>query len=233
MSALFAAQCLAIEHDEQHFLLHPQRVMYWPAQKTLLVADVHVGKEHVFGRQGIGIPGGISESTLRHLFILANDSGAERLIVLGDFMHAVPHSSEPWLDVLTQLMDQHTQLTVEIVAGNHDREKGRSIVDSRIIWHPVSLMTGPLVLQHEPGKDARGFVLSGHLHPVWRLGTARRGGVRAPVFWFREHCAVLPAFGEFTGGVVIEPDAQKDKLYITGPNCVMAVPTHIRDVVRQ
>lgn len=224
---VFQATSLAIEHAGQQLLLHPQRVMYWPAQKTLLVADVHVGKEHVFARQGIGIPAGISESGLRSLFELATASCADRLIVLGDFMHAVPHSSERWLNVLTELMNQHSQLSVEIVAGNHDRQAGRSILDSRIIWHTAALIAGPWVLQHEPCKDDRGYVLCGHLHPVWRFGNARRGGVRAPVFWFREHWAVLPAFGEFTGGVVIEPDNKKDKLFITGPDCVISVPaTH-------
>lgn len=220
----FAAQCLAVTHADKHFLLHPERVMYWPAQRILFAADIHVGKEHVFARHGIAIPGGISESTLKRLFTLANDSGAQRLIVLGDFMHNIPTASEGWLVQLTQLIDQFSHIAVEVVAGNHDREAGRDVTDERLTWHASSLSLDGLVLYHEPCTDSCGYVLCGHLHPAWRIGRTRRGSIRAPVFWFQEHCAVLPAFGEFTGGVIIEPDAKLDSLYMTGPDCVIKVP---------
>ena len=148
--------------------------------------------------------------------------------MLGDFLHNVPHRSETWLQLLTELMNQHSSLAVEVVAGNHDKPRGRLLTDSRIIWHSESVVINNLVLQHEPCEDARGFVLCGHIHPVWRLGPARRGAsIRAPVFWFRRHYAVLPAFGEFTGGMVIEPTEQEDTLYMTGPDCVLAIPPHV------
>lgn len=198
--------------------------MYWPSQKILFAADVHVGKEHVFARYGIAIPGGISESTLQRLFKLAHGSGAERLIVLGDFMHNVPYATESWLSELSNLMDQHPTLNIDVIAGNHDKKAGRKLTDARIKWHAYSLEIGGLVLHHEPCKDPRGYVLCGHLHPAYRIGNSRRSGVRAPVFWFREHCAVLPAFGEFTGGVIIRPEGKGDALYMTGPDCVIAIP---------
>ena len=221
----FADQCLAVEHAGQHFLLHPDRVMYWPAQKILFAADVHMGKEHVFGRHGIAIPGGLSESSLSRLFELARASDARRLIVLGDFLHNIPRRSENWLQQLSEQMNQSASLSVEVVAGNHDKRRGRLLTDERLVWHSQSIVIDNLVLHHEPCEDSRGFVLCGHIHPVWRLGSARRGAsVRAPVFWFREHYAVLPAFGEFTGGMMIEPDANADSLYMTGPESVLAIP---------
>lgn len=196
--------------------------MYWPTQHILFAADVHVGKEHVFARHGIAIPGGISESTLRRLFTLANESGARRLIVLGDFMHHIPATSEGWLRELSVLMDAHPDLQVEVIAGNHDRKAGRKLTDPRLFWHSSSLNIATLALHHEPCEDTHGFVLCGHLHPTYRLG--RRNGIRAPVFWFRKRSAVLPAFGEFTGGVIIKPDSDTDTLYMTGPECVVKVP---------
>lgn len=198
--------------------------MYWPSQQILFAADVHVGKEHVFARHGIAIPGGISEMTLHRLFALADNSGARRLIVLGDFMHNIPSASEGWLGELSVLMDTYPELGVEIVAGNHDRKAGRKLTDPRLIWHSSSLKVANLALHHEPCEDAHGFVLCGHLHPAYRIGSSRRSGVRAPVFWFRKHYAVLPAFGEFTGGVIIQPNAKTDTLYMTGPECVVQVP---------
>jgi len=198
--------------------------MYWPAQHILFAADVHVGKEHVFARHGIAIPTGISESTLISLFDLARRSGAKKLVVLGDFLHNVPLPSEGWLRTLSDLMDALPSLQVEIVAGNHDRKAGLHIIDKRVIWHASSVVIDGLALHHEPCVDHKGFVLSGHLHPAWRLGSSRRGGIRAPVFWFQERCAVLPAFGEFTGGMLIEPDIRLDALYMVGPDCVVPIP---------
>ncbi len=224
----FESQCLAIKQANESFLLHPHRVMYWPAQSVLFVADVHVGKEHVFGRNGIPIPGGISERTLQQLFALAHSSGAKRLIVLGDFMHNVPLHSESWLTYLSQLLDEQPDLTVDIVAGNHDRVAGRHLIDSRICWHAEGIVLGGLVLRHEPKDDTRGYVLSGHIHPAWRIGSVRRGGIRAPIFWFREGHMVMPAFGEFTGGMLIEPDSKHDKLYMIGPDTVVQVPANVK-----
>lgn len=220
----FIAQCLPVTHAGERFLLHYERALFWPAQQTLFVADVHVGKEQTFARHGIGIPAGISESTLTRLFRLATSSACEKLIILGDFMHAIPKRDESWLQKLSHLLDSHTQLSMEVVAGNHDRENGRKMTDSRLLWHTRPPMLEGLALHHEPCKDSRGFVLSGHLHPAYRVGNARRGSLRAPVFWFRKHYAVLPAFGEFTGGMIIDPDASNDSLYITGPDCVMNIP---------
>lgn len=225
---LFESLSLAVECEGETLLLHPERVMFWPNQRTLFAADVHVGKEHAFGRHGIAIPGGISEDTLQRLFRLCDASSAEYLILLGDFMHTTPHHSEQWLQILSELLDQRPKLKVRIVAGNHDRLAGQTMVDRRIQWHNSSLLNSPFVLQHEPCDDSRGFVLAGHLHPTWRLGRTRRASVRASVFWFRKAYAVLPAFGEFTGGVNVVPDTRYDKLYMTGPDCVIEVPTSHR-----
>lgn len=207
--------------------------MFWPTQSVLFVADVHVGKEHVFGRNGIPIPGGISEQTLKRLFTLARRSGAKRLMILGDFMHNVPSSSEAWLDYLSALLDEHENLRVEIVAGNHDRVAGRHLIDPRICWHSESYVLGELVLRHEPQDDDYGYVLSGHIHPKWQVGSVRRGGVKAPIFWFRQGHMVMPAFGEFTGGMLINPDPKHDALYMIGPDTVVQVPTTMKPKLRR
>lgn len=220
----FETSSLAIECQSQSLLLHPKGVIYWPEEKILFAADVHVGKEHRFGRAGIPIPGGISEATLNSLFSLATSAGATRLIILGDFMHSAPLSGESWLSELSRLMDLHAHIHVEIVAGNHDKVTGQTLVDSRIHWHQTYLSISPFVLQHEPDKNSEGFVLCGHLHPAWRLKQSRRASLKAPAFWFTKDFAVLPAFGHFTGGVVVDANLKEDSIYMTGEDCVINVP---------
>jgi len=221
---VFETQSLKIRCQDQILLLHPKGAIFWPKEKIVFAADIHVGKEHRFGRAGIPIPGGISEATLVSLFTLAADSGANRMIILGDFMHSAPLAGESWLVALSNQLSAHSQLAVEIVAGNHDKLSGQALVDSRVIWHKKPLSITPFVLKHEPDPDPNGFVLAGHLHPAWRLKQSRRSSLKAPAFWFTDSYAVLPAFGHFTGGVVVNANAKTDSIYMIGEECVVKVP---------
>lgn len=227
-SPLFTTRALPMTCAGEELLLHPERALYWPARRMLLAADIHLGKEHTFGRSSIAIPGGVSEDTLTRLFTLCDDAGAQTLMVLGDFMHSAPLSSETWLCTLCQLLEQRPGLEMHIVAGNHDKRRGQLLTDKRVQWHQQAIVQGPFVLQHEPSDDPRGYVLAGHLHPAWRLGRGRRGGVRAPIFWFRHRHAVLPAFGVFTGGVCIQADQPSDQIYMTCDDGVLQVPADSR-----
>ena len=202
--------------------LHPDRAAFWPARATLLVADVHLGKEHVFGRRGVPIPAGPSEGALARLARLVAATGAERLVVLGDLVHDAPAPGESWLGALSAFLDAHRSLAVEVCAGNHDRPAAREAVDGRLLWREEPVADGPFVFRHHPGDDPRGYALAGHLHPVHRVG-GRRRALRLPAFWFRAGHAVLPAFGEFTGGLAVRAEAG-DRVWVAGPQRVVPVP---------
>ena len=77
----FSLQTLSTECCRETLLLHPHKVIYWPARKTLLAADIHVGKEATFARAGIPVPGGISEQTLNTLMRLLDDSQSELSLI--------------------------------------------------------------------------------------------------------------------------------------------------------
>lgn len=202
--------------------LHADRAIFWPRRKTLLVADVHLGKEHAFSRQGVPIPAGPSEHSLKRLTRLVIDSLADRLIVLGDLMHATPHTNESWLPALSQFLDDHQTLEVIVCAGNHDKPAGQLRIDQRIRWQTDPLVEPPFVFQHHPGDSYRGYVMAGHIHPVYRLHRRRGGALRLPAFWFTSGHTVLPAFGSFTGGHVITPRAG-DRIHVCGPKRVVEV----------
>jgi len=221
----FEQQCFLTSCCDIPLLLHPQRAVYWAAQQTLLVADVHLGKEQAFARAGSAIPAGPSEADIDRLSDLVKKSGAARLLVLGDLIHARPNSTESWLHNLSLFLDKHGQLSVEVVAGNHDKPAGQQLIDDRIRWHQHSLHEGALVFQHEPGTDPRGHVMCGHIHPCYRLTVSRNDTVRAPIFWFGQQYSVLPSFGQFTGGYTVSP-AKHDRLYIVGPDCVLPAYGH-------
>ena len=200
-----------------------QGAIFWEQESVLFVADVHLGKEHVFGRSGIPIPAGSSETTLARLSNLLNNTGAAECFVLGDFFHDTPTPSESWLIALKECLDRHPGVHFSVIAGNHDKQAGQALVDPRIQWHNQTIHRTPFVLCHEPQFDERGYALAGHIHPVVSIKPAYQRGLSGPCFWQQEHCLVLPAFGKFTGGHKITP-ASTDSIYLTGPDCVVPVP---------
>ncbi|MCC5862800.1 MAG: hypothetical protein JJT93_12945, partial [Gammaproteobacteria bacterium] len=93
-------------------------------------------------------------------------------------------------------------------------------------WCEDDLREGGFAFRHEPAVVPDAFVLAGHVHPAYRLGTAGRDRLRLPVFWQRPGCLVLPAFGSFTGGWNLRP-AREDRLYGIGPDAVIPLQTAV------
>lgn len=205
-------------------LLLPERAAAWPAMRTLIVADWHLGKAAVFGSRGLAIPDGDTTRDFETLRRLIARHAPERLLVLGDLMHAPPRPGDDWPQQLAAWLAGFPGLEFSVVAGNHDRVPASALpagLDARIRWYDDHLDEGPFRFAHEPEAADGRYVLAGHLHPTRRLvmGADR---VRAPAFWFRDHWAVLPAYGGFTGGMNIKPE-RGDRVFVTGPDAVVEV----------
>jgi len=212
----------------EELLLHPQRAVLWPRRKTVIVADTHFGKSSFFSRHGIAVPAGTDEADRNRLTRLARETGAERLIVLGDFLHApIDADSQDALD-LAAWANALAPTRIEVVAGNHDRGAPEHW-SSCISWRGGLRPEPPFLFVHdatdvdEPGLDL--FSLSGHIHPVLRLPGARNGRMRVPAFWQRATGLVLPSFGQFTGGFAVRL-ATADQVFACGPSAVVRM--HVR-----
>ncbi|MFK8052092.1 MAG: ligase-associated DNA damage response endonuclease PdeM [Woeseiaceae bacterium] len=215
---------LAIEVRGELLQLSEERALFWPARSTLMVADWHLGKAAVFSRRGLAIPEGDLAYDLQRLDALLALFRPSRLVVLGDLMHAPPVPADRWPARLSAWLAEHPALTVEIVAGNHDRVDPVLLPDglsTRLVWHPDVLFMPPFVLAHEPTSNKHGYVIAGHIHPT-RVLSGGADRVRSPAFWWRRDYAVLPAFGSFTGGHNIRP-ARDDRVFVTGPGAVIEV----------
>ncbi|MFN9801977.1 MAG: DEAD/DEAH box helicase, partial [Bacteroidota bacterium] len=60
------------------------------------------------------------------------------------------------------------------------------------------------------------------LHPAVRMVGPARQSLRLPCFWLGENQSILPAFGEFTGHVLVRP-VPGDRIYVVAENEVIGV----------
>jgi DNA ligase-associated metallophosphoesterase len=213
---------IAIEQSGERLQLLPERALSWPRRRTVFIADAHFGKDAHFRRAGIPIPAGPSRGDLERLGSIVDTCAAERLIVLGDFLHADPDPAEPFLEAFRAWRRQRSSLDLAAVIGNHDRHGGVSRLNEGLRWLEDGRNEGPFVLRHEPEASPDGYVLAGHLHPVIRLRGPGGDRLRLPVFWFARRFAVLPSFGTFTGGYAIRHHAG-DRVFAAGPDGVLDV----------
>ena len=200
--------------------LRPEPAVLLPDRGTLVVADVHLGKSAAFRARGLAVPEGDTRRDLERLTTLIEATGARRLVVAGDLFHS-PAGLTP--EVLTRVEDwlRSTALPVTLVLGNHDR---------RLTRFPDRLETvarvdlGGLQVVHDPvDADAGRATLCGHLHPVVRVADGKRTSLRLPCFHLSRRHLVLPAFGSFTGGSIVDPE-RGDRIFVAPADTVVEVP---------
>lgn len=191
------------------------RALYWPARKALLVADVHIGKAASYRALHQPVPRGTTAATLQRLDVLLDAYPCEQLIVLGDFIHARSGRAPATLALLKAWRERHSRLHIRLIRGNHDRHAGDPPAELGIEVLDEPWVLEPFALQHEPQVHPGRPVLAGHVHPVCVLRGRARQRLRLPCFVIDEQVSLLPAFGEFTGGWEVIPNAPA-RLYLAG-----------------
>jgi len=168
--------------------------LYWPAERALLVADLHLEKASWFAARGQMLPPYDSRETLERLALALRQTGARRVYCLGDSFHdnegparLEPHAAG-MLAALVRVADWVW------ITGNHDRLPA---VEGALV---DELAIAGVHLRHEarPGETAP--ELSGHYHPKLRL-TVRGRALSRPCAVRSDNRMILPAFGAFTGGM--------------------------------
>ncbi|MDC8755210.1 ligase-associated DNA damage response endonuclease PdeM [Erythrobacter sp. sf7] len=182
-------------------LLGHGRALYWPAERALLVADLHLEKASWFAARGQMLPPYDSRDTLERLADAVKATGARRVITLGDNFHddagalRLDAHCTGMLEALTRALDWVW------ITGNHDEELPKGFGGTIV----PELELGGIMLRHEARKGETAPELSGHFHPKLRVNVRNRHIARP--------CAVLghgasgtermilPAFGTLTGGM--------------------------------
>ncbi|MBZ2209819.1 ligase-associated DNA damage response endonuclease PdeM [Massilia soli] len=199
-------------------LLLAQKALYWPSQKTLIIADIHFGKAASFRAQGIPVPRGTTTQNLLALDELIAAHEVNRIVFLGDFLHARAAHASATLERMLEWRRQHPALALTLVRGNHDRHAGDPAASLGIEMVDEPYTLAPFSFCHHPDLDTPGYALAGHIHPVFVLST-RFESLRLPCFVVGTKRMIVPSFGAFTGGFAIAPEAG-DRIFVTSGDAV-------------
>jgi DNA ligase-associated metallophosphoesterase len=211
---------------DQTLHLAPERAAYWAEGRTLLVADAHFGKDATFRAYGIPVPHATTTDNVARLDALIARWPVERIVFLGDFLHAKEARAPVTIDAIARWRRMHGDIAMTLVRGNHDARAGDPPSSLGIDVVDESYVVGPFSMRHHPTPCDRGYVLAGHLHPGYRLGSRAGDGLRLPCFWFGDErgsrVGVLPAFGAFTGTWLVDA-LPADRVYVVAPDAVHAI----------
>lgn len=206
----------------EHLQLLPERAAYWERTQTLFVADVHLGKAATFRAYKVPVPEGSMAADLTRLSQALQRTSARQLIILGDLFHNVKGRDQQTHTAFSNWRQQHPDLKLTLISGNHDRKAGDLLAEwnIRIVEGPTP---GPLfVLNHAPLQPTAGYALTGHVHPAVKLLGQGLQSAKLPCFWFRENSAVLPAFGDFIDHMIVQPE-KNDQVFAVTKNQVLSV----------
>lgn len=190
-----------------------EKAVWDPARRTLLLADLHLGKAETFQAHGIPLPSDGDAATLNALLALAHRLKPAAVVVLGDLIHSrlgLTAELRAKLRALPELLGCPLQL----IGGNHER--GSWIEGLRP--EPAQAL-GPWWLSHQPDPRPGRLNLCGHLHPVAWVGTAKER-LRLPCFALDELAGrlALPSFGCLTGG---HPCALGERIWLVADAAVV------------
>lgn len=190
-------------------VLLPEKGIWFPHYKTLLISDIHLGKGAHFRKAGIPIPQALAQEDLACLSDLIAQFKPLQLIFLGDLFHSDVNNDWDWFCLWRDL---HHDIELVLIKGNHDILP-IGFYDNLCIKVIEEGSIGPFILKHDKPKNlpnTHGYLICGHIHPGIKLRGKGRQSVTVPCFWFGRDYAILPAFGKFTGKAELK--IQKDEI---------------------
>ncbi len=185
--------------------------LWWPEKRTLVVADMHLGKSARLARNGLNLlPPFETRDTLERLAAEIAVLAPQTVVCLGDSFDDIEAAEDVADEVGEALNPLAAGRTWVWIAGNHD--PGPVDLPGT---HLAELRSGALVFRHIAERDAAPGEVSGHYHPKARLSVRGRSISRRCMLADSRR-VILPAFGTYTGGLdardkafdaLLEPDA--------------------------
>jgi uncharacterized protein len=185
----------------ERLMLDPSGALFWPAQRLLAVADLHLEKGSAAAARGALLPPWDTRATLDLLAALLRRWKPETVVALGDSFHDDGGANRLIAHDRARLQAMAAAHRFVWVLGNHDPAPtdlaGMAVTECAI---------GPLLFRHQAAAKADPGEISGHFHPKASVPT-RGTVVSRPCFVADARRMILPAIGAYTGGLDVRDAA--------------------------
>jgi putative SbcD/Mre11-related phosphoesterase len=180
----------------------PEGGLIHPAERTAVIADVHLGYEWARGSAGDCVPAHSLAETLTKLESMLARTPVDRLVVAGDLVETARPCVHTALEVarLAHWLDGRG-IELIVLAGNHDRSLpwmtclGAKRLQAKEPTLAETLLVAGWTIGHGHRPIDSERVIVGHHHPVLRVA-----GRSAPCFLVGPRWIVLPAFSPNAAG---------------------------------
>jgi len=204
-----------------------ESALYIEKEKTVVIADLHIGIENELIKQGINTKSQTKKMTKRVIDICKKHK-TKKIVLLGDIKHNIPTSTY-WekkdVKIFLETIEQYGE--IHIYPGNHDGNIKRYITKNTIM-HPsdgdIIKKIGYVHGHRWPNKKIMKseIIIMAHTHPTIML-TDRRGYKMFEPCWIKTNFSnkklkekypesvnpkliILPAFNPLCGGMAINKD---------------------------
>lgn len=212
-----AARIAPVRFGAHTWLLDSRGVAYLAAHDTLVVSDLHLEKGSFLGSFGHPLPLFDSQATLDRLTRLLALYTPSTLICLGDSFHDGAAFERMQSAVKAQLQTMIDTVPRWIwILGNHDPAIPAALSGERHARLAIS-STG---FCHEPEDNWPGcdYQVVGHYHPKVRQRVGRQR-VSGRCFALTPQMLMMPAFGQYTGGLWVDDPALQTLLPLSQRQC--------------
>ncbi len=153
--------------------------LYLAKLDALVVADLHIGYEGALAEEGLYVPPFQSQEIRSIIESMARETGASRLILLGDVKHEFGDvTRQEWRETseLLGFVKDDLKMNVEVVRGNHDnylvallKKMGVPLRDPFLVEEGVLFFHGHKPLPVEGFAENVETIIMGHEHPAIAL----------------------------------------------------------------
>ena len=185
-----------INFNNHEFKINNDGILFWLEKKIAILSDLHLEKGSSFASLGQFIPPYDSEEKLKKLINFLKTHEVQTIILLGDTFHdggALNRMSSKVKSIFDSLVENYE---IIFVLGNHENK-----MKSAFIKFYERYIVDDIHFLHEAVLEKK-YQISGHFHPVASLKINSKKITEKCLIHSENHL-IMPAFGEFTGGLNI------------------------------
>ena len=121
-----------------------EKAIYMPDHDTLIVSDLHFGKNEHFRKNGIGLPVNAARKDIDKLEKLIKSVNAKGVVFLGDLFHSDYNNAWP---AFKKMLKRFPDKIFHLVLGNHDT-LDEALYEGMEVTYQMEI--NDLILTHEP-----------------------------------------------------------------------------------